>query len=576
MNSFQRKSLYAALAGVGALGVTGAADAVNVDANGLGQVLIYPYYTVNTDSRGNAFNSLISVVNSTGSAKSVKVRFLEGKDSREVLDFNLFLSKYDVWTAAVIPSPVTAGGRVITTDQSCTIPSNTLLQAGVDFVNFAYTGSDADGADPGLDRTKEGYVEMIEMSTFPTNTCTYADITHINGVPKDCVGISDAQAGADARTATGGLFGAVQIINVDSGGDYDADAVALANFNQTKNIYFASGLVQPQLLNVKPFTSTTIGNPNFPGDIGVYVSNWPTSTYFAADTVSATLMHDSVLNEFVLDSATTSKTDWVVTFPTKRFYVLAGTGPALKLFQRNFNNNAGSCDDVALNIYNREEATTSSPTTFSPPPPTLTNSICWEANIITYNDGNVLGSQNSANINTGFQNGWLRLAFAPPKAPVTYHTLGNTTNTTHFQGFLSDGAGPFLTIGETKTYVGLPVVGFAAVSYTNGVLLVSGTEVLANYGSKFEQKAHDAHRQLSERAIHTRAELRFRSFFAPSGGHSHAVAIASSPAARRWENDCQRRACGSHLSRVKVPSGSGLLTDGFLLGLSQSGEAGYN
>ena len=52
MNSFQRKSLYTALAGVGALGVTGAADAVNVNPNSLGQVLIYPYYTVNTDSRG--------------------------------------------------------------------------------------------------------------------------------------------------------------------------------------------------------------------------------------------------------------------------------------------------------------------------------------------------------------------------------------------------------------------------------------------------------------------------------------------------------------------------------------------
>jgi len=145
MNSFQRKSLYAALAGVGALGVTGAADAVNVNPDGLGQVLIYPYYTVNTDGRGNAFNSLISVVNSTGSAKSVKVRFLEGKDSREVLDFNLFLSKYDVWTAAVIPSPsinpgpgLLGGATVITNDQSCTIPSNTALMAGVNFVNYAY------------------------------------------------------------------------------------------------------------------------------------------------------------------------------------------------------------------------------------------------------------------------------------------------------------------------------------------------------------------------------------------------------------------------------------------------------
>ena len=33
---------------------------------------------------------------------------------------------------------------------------------------------------------------------------------------------------------SGGLFGSVQIINVDSGGDYDADAVALERFNSVK------------------------------------------------------------------------------------------------------------------------------------------------------------------------------------------------------------------------------------------------------------------------------------------------------------------------------------------------------
>src|SRR5947208_15869369 len=138
MNSFQRKSLYAALAGVGALGVTGAADAVNVNPNGLGQALIYPYYTVQSDSAGNAYNSLLSVVNTTNSAKAVKVRFLEGKNSREVLDFNLFLSKNDVWTTAVIPS-ASGGGRIITNDTSCTIPRiPSGPSGGVDCVELAY------------------------------------------------------------------------------------------------------------------------------------------------------------------------------------------------------------------------------------------------------------------------------------------------------------------------------------------------------------------------------------------------------------------------------------------------------
>ena len=45
MNIFKKKSLCAALAGIGALGVAGAAQAVNLNPDGLGQVLIYPYYT---------------------------------------------------------------------------------------------------------------------------------------------------------------------------------------------------------------------------------------------------------------------------------------------------------------------------------------------------------------------------------------------------------------------------------------------------------------------------------------------------------------------------------------------------
>src|SRR5574337_1616624 len=117
MDMFKKKSLCAALAGIGALGVAGAAQAVNVNGNGLGQVLIYPYYTARNDAAGNAYNSLLSVVNTTNSVKSVKVRFLEGQNSREVLDFNLFLSPHDVWTAA-IGATGSGGASVASSDAS--------------------------------------------------------------------------------------------------------------------------------------------------------------------------------------------------------------------------------------------------------------------------------------------------------------------------------------------------------------------------------------------------------------------------------------------------------------------------
>jgi hypothetical protein len=122
-----RKNLTAAvLAGLaGAVGIVGSAQAVNINPDGLGEVLIYPYYTTNG---GNV--TLLSVVNTTSKAKAVKVRFLEGQNSREVLDFNLYMSKYDVWTAALVlaPSKDFAGIEVpmvptmVTKDNSCTVP----------------------------------------------------------------------------------------------------------------------------------------------------------------------------------------------------------------------------------------------------------------------------------------------------------------------------------------------------------------------------------------------------------------------------------------------------------------------
>lgn len=477
MNTFKRKSLYAALAGASALGATGAAQAVNLNPDGLGQVLIYPYYTTRADAGGNAYSSLLSVVNTTSSAKAVKVRFLEGKNSREVLDFNLFLSKHDVWTAAILPGS-DGGAFVGTLDNSCTLPP--IPATGQPFVNFAYVGTQDDKGGGSLDRVKEGYVEIIEMATFTTSSTTSQIVTHVGGKPGQngyvCSDLTDAQASSDAQNVQGGIFGGMTLINVNAGTDMTEDAVALDNYRNvtdfSSSIYQPAGSIQPDLQKAQPAVSQVIANGN------VYTSSW---TFGTADPVSAVLMHSNVMNEFVLDVGTHSGTDWVITMPTKRYYVNVGTGNAPKLFQRNFNKTDGSCDDVSLAIYDREERTTSTPVGFSPPPPTLTNAICWEANVVTFNNSNVLGSVNVANIPTTFQDGWLNLGFPTliSGASPTVHELINTTNT------LITSIGSSTSSGNTVTYIGLPVVGFAVQTFVNGVLPGG---VLSNYGGNFVHK----------------------------------------------------------------------------------------
>lgn len=474
-------SLCLALAGIGLLGATGPATAVNLGSDGRGQVLLYPYYTTRADGSGNAFSTLLSVVNPTEMAKAVKVRFLEGMHSRAVLEFNLFLSPRDVWTAAVLPDLATGGARVGTLDLSCTLPAFSASPAApfMPFSNAAYTGTSSDGAGTTLDRTQEGFFEIFEMATYSPSSQTGTAVTHVNGVPPCGATLNDVQAAADALPVAGGLFGASTLINVNSGTDYTVDATALANFYQVGSNYSPNGTALPDLTGATPPLSI-VNAPNGT----VYQSLWAAGR---ADAVSALLMHDSVLNEFVLDTGTKSGTDWVVTLPTKQFYVANGTGNAAQLFQRNFNAVAGSCDDVVLNMWDREGRTQSGPLNFTPPPATGTSSLCWGANVITFNRTNVLGSSNVANLQSpGFQNGWLTVTFPTgiSGASANVHRLINTGLTSiTVQGGSS-------TFGNTTTYNGLPAIGFSVVSFSNGTLTVGmpPVNVLSNYGGDFRHK----------------------------------------------------------------------------------------
>jgi hypothetical protein len=80
-----------------------------------------------------------------------------------VLDFNLFLSKHDVWVAGVIRTADGAG--VYTPDKSCTVPVVSADPLNpTPFVNFAYSG---DGAGDSLDRTRETTSKSSKWARSP-------------------------------------------------------------------------------------------------------------------------------------------------------------------------------------------------------------------------------------------------------------------------------------------------------------------------------------------------------------------------------------------------------------------------
>lgn len=464
----RKRSLHAAITAaiIGSVGIANASLYLNPD--GTGQLLLYPYYTVN-----NELQTLVSIVNTTDSGKAVKVRFLEGRNSREVLDFNLYLSPFDVWVAAITSSTSssTAPARLITNDRSCTAP--TIPAGGVDFRNFAYAfPPDADSGPTGLERTREGYIEVIEMGRVtneaaPSTFTPLTWITHVSGTPANCPRIIQswltggewlASPNRAIRAPNGGLFGNASIVDVAEGVMYSYAAEAIDDVRVTPN-HQRPGTIRPSIDEIDTAPSNT--------SIVFYNGTALNLGYAnAIDVVSSVITHSALLNEYHLDPALAAETEWVVTFPTKGYYVdsaLYGLSAPIQPFQRLFPP-AGftgpgvgrSCVDVRMFIYDREEAVPRDQgdggIDFSPPPPETDGpQLCFETQVITFNQGSrfsanqpsqLLGSRLYTNVeasNFGFSNGWMRLEFS----------------------------GALRTSEEGFIVNGLPAIGFAVMRYTN-------------------------------------------------------------------------------------------------------------
>lgn len=485
----------AVLAGItGLAGIASVSNAVNLNSDGVGQVLIYPYYTVN-----NGLNTLISVVNTTDRVKAIKVRFLEGKNSREVLDFNLYMSPFDVWTAALVPTvsvaATTAGvvgvgaafgdqdsAKIVTSDTSCTVPAI----SGQQFLPFAFSGAFSDGIVQNMSRATEGHFEMIEMGEVIGDAAI--DATHVSGVPFDCsalVGrwtppigtwVVDPSDDIVDPDGSGGLFGSATLVDVAEGFavGYNADAFqAYSNAQQHAN----PGDLFPNIGTGSSSQSIIFNN-------GVAVTtDWLTSS---VEAVSASYMHSNVYGEYALDDSINARTEWVVTFPTKSFYVdnLVSIAPVpvapftteIVLDPASPLYGIGACEQyLVVGLYDREEMSpTDPPGTVipSPVPPGIdptTPVFCWEANVLEFNkdvatvgDSAILGSDNTTHLPTPYSNGWVNLAFNQ-----------STSNGISVPGSV------------VQTYAGLPVTGFAVQKYTNAN---AAPGLLAQYGALFPHR----------------------------------------------------------------------------------------
>ena len=353
------------------------ATALAVSEGGVGNALVVPYF--------NAQNGNMTVLHVTNTdisnGKVVKVRFRSAANSDDLLDFQLFLSPGDVWTAAVV-ADADGLSQLVTSDNTCTVPhiaKNT-------FIPFRKGNLPAFAADQNK-LTREGYVEIFNIADI-TNakawTTTgavgaagsgtefsplYKNTKHVSGVAPcsvagsaartalDNLAIStlaeDTAAKAGMQSPTGGLAGDWYIQNVAQSTTFAGAATAIAataaaGTKSYANFTHFAQLAEPEVLAVAADANKLTADALFRTD--AYVAD---GTAFGATAAKTLLSEDvpdlstpmlpgdvadakiqaaklltalavkSVTNQYALNASVSGKTDWVFSMPARRYNVVA-------------------------------------------------------------------------------------------------------------------------------------------------------------------------------------------------------------------------------------------------------------
>lgn len=342
---------------VGMVGVMSSAQAVHVNKDGTGQALLYPYYNA---QEGYVTN--INLINSTDETKAVRIRFREGKDSKDVLDFNLYMSPEDVWTGSIRMDNSTGVplGSVTTNDHTCALPALASCKEGKCSVTEPFDGYEYYG-DVSASDTLEGYVEVIEMGVVTDSAVQYG-VLHQRGEPNNCGVVADAwyrntfkTGRGDAATGlsapTGGLMGSSAILNVAEGAAFAVDPIAFDNYTTDA---FHTRPDDSEMFDLPSFSSGNIATSEImvkkdDGTVDMVVTDWEKYRHPNGTTGDACLLDDhpktpacgdnpypiahallasNIMNEYFLDPTDgyDGHTDWVVTFPMKKLGVFDTDG----------------------------------------------------------------------------------------------------------------------------------------------------------------------------------------------------------------------------------------------------------
>lgn len=343
-----------------ALSTAAAQPAMHLSTTGTGQVLIYPYFTTH-----GGLTTVFTIANTTADVKAIRVRLLEGVNSRPVQQLNLYLSPFATFSAAVA-----AGGddgqpaRLLTGDPSCTVPP--VPAAGFAFTTTAFTGPNQDWDSAGTPperaallgsplRTRDGHIEVIEMGVVRANTAlaNAATVSRSSGRPLNCSilqatwspgGIWTSNPSSSIDMPGGGLRGEAALVEATTGLIYGYSATGIEQFYTDASapaaLHSAPTSAAPDLRSARSTPDEVrVALPRDPAN-NARIETFQTSVP-SPDPVTLLLMASGVTSEFSLDPALGSETEWVFTMPTRRWYV-QGTS-ATRPFTNAFTPDGRSC-----------------------------------------------------------------------------------------------------------------------------------------------------------------------------------------------------------------------------------------
>ena len=331
-------------------------NAVELSTDGHGDAALLPYFSAKND-----WQTFIRIINDSEFATVTKVRFNEAANGRTISDFVLFLGPYDQWNAWTDANAVDGSPGIRTNDTSCIFTvspnqtpvstsfeslSNTSTLKGAKFSEFGFTGDYDDGGNTSntpLERLSEGQIEIIGIASLsktsnnPSAARFAGFVTNdpTTGKPYNCLSAKaeylGSLKGSEENLGYGSEFDFknnmlvnAYLINVNSGQGASYDPSILMDFSDTSFISESiSTETKPDLDSAKSNLSWT----NNPRTIqhGITGNSLMTG---GVDTLSTKFTRNSITNEWALKTSTNpsstfknSFTQWIVSFPTKQYYV---------------------------------------------------------------------------------------------------------------------------------------------------------------------------------------------------------------------------------------------------------------